>query len=293
MHIPDFSQHRKVSSFLKKWNVELLKVQHHRAHFAAVMGENNLFKPEENVLGFIWDGVGLGDDKNIWGGELFSYSDNIIERLDHIPYFKYFLGDKMSREPRLSALALLDSYGLSTDILKNHFEEKEWKIYHTLLGKYDGVMTSSMGRVFDAVASLVLGIEKQTYEGEAAMMLEAKATKYYMKNGHQLKSNRIKPTNDFISIISGVVADSEEDIERRAFQFHVDLVGFMMGSIRSLGAIRIAFSGGVFQNRLLTDLIIDHLADDYQLIWHQQLSPNDENISFGQLMHHLYDIKHT
>jgi hydrogenase maturation protein HypF len=287
---PGFFSTQEGKRLAEEWNVELVKVQHHKAHFAAVLGENDLLGKGESVIGFIWDGVGLGDDRNVWGGETFILSDKTISRAGHISIFKYLLGNKMSKEPRLSALALLHSYNLSSDILEDRFNKKEIKIYSTLLNKYNGVMTTSMGRVFDAVASLILGCQTQSYEGEAAMMLEAEATKYYLKHHQEMAAIKIQPISDIKSIISRVISNLEDEVEKRAFHFHRDLVGYMISQVESKEINKIAFSGGVFQNQLLVDLIIDNLDVDNELYWHQQLSPNDENISFGQLMYDLYDL---
>lgn len=287
---PGFFSTQEGVRLAKEWNVELVQVQHHKAHFAAVLGENDLLGKEESVMGFIWDGVGLGDDRNVWGGETFILNDKMVSRHSHIPLFKYLLGDKMSKEPRLSALALLHSYNLPTDIIEDRFHKTEIKIYDTLLKNYNGVMTSSMGRVFDAVASLILGCKTQTYEGEAAMMLEAEATNFYLKHHKEKGQMSIQPIRDFKAIISKVVSNQGDSVEKRAFQFHMDLVGYMVSQVELQGINKIAFSGGVFQNQLLVDLIIDNFNSDYELYWHQQLSPNDENISFGQLMYDLYDL---
>jgi hydrogenase maturation protein HypF len=287
---PGFFSTQEGIALAQEWKVELIKVQHHKAHFAAVLGENDLLGKGESVLGFIWDGVGLGDDRNVWGGETFILKDKTIERTNHIPLFKYFLGDKMSKEPRLSALALLHSYNLSSEIVEDRFNKKEMRIYDTLLKNYNGVMTTSMGRVFDAVASLLLGYRTQSYEGEAAMKLEAAATKYYLEFRGDPKTRNIQYIKQFSSIISRLLSIQEEGVEKRAFQFHRDLVGYILSQVKSQGIKKVAFSGGVFQNQLLVDLIIDHLDGDYELYWHQQLSPNDENISFGQLMYDLYDL---
>jgi len=79
-------------------------VQHHEAHFAAALAENNLLQSKETILGVVWDGTGLGTDGNIWGGEFFQYKNNTMERCAHFSYFPSVAGDKMAREPRLSAL---------------------------------------------------------------------------------------------------------------------------------------------------------------------------------------------
>ncbi|NOR26993.1 MAG: carbamoyltransferase HypF, partial [Lutibacter sp.] len=91
----------------QKTNAKLVEIQHHKAHFTAILGEHNLFN--KRVLGVVFDGTGFGDDKQIWGGEFFNYEVNSIERINHFKYFDWLLGDKMSKEPRISLLALSSS----------------------------------------------------------------------------------------------------------------------------------------------------------------------------------------
>lgn len=102
------------------------QVQHHKAHFAAVLSENNLLESSETILGVIWDGTGLGDDQQIWGGEFFGYKNKAINRIDHIDYFPFMLGDKMPKEPRISALCIANSIEASEEILKPKFSKQEW-----------------------------------------------------------------------------------------------------------------------------------------------------------------------
>jgi len=89
-------------------DIKLVEIQHHKAHFASVLGEHNLFDSEEKILGVVWDGTGLGDDNNIWGGEFFIYQNQEIIRTNHFEYFDWIANDKMAKEPRLSLFSLLD-----------------------------------------------------------------------------------------------------------------------------------------------------------------------------------------
>ena len=266
--------------------------QHHKAHFAAVLGENNLLKSKEPVLGVIWDGTGYGDDNNIWGGEFFEFKNDEINRIAHYEYFDHILGDKMAKEPRISAL----SNGLKTKstekILKPKFTRLEWHIYGVLLGKDSNLKTSSIGRLFDAVASLLGLIDVSSFEGQGGMLLEKCASNWFNENNEAILPVYFTPdVNSTISInIEKIMTDilSGETKEKIAFQFHLSLVEMIKHVAQKSKYKSLAFSGGVFQNSLLVDLIIDNLQDDFKLYFHKQFSPNDENISFGQVM--LYEI---
>lgn len=275
-------------------NIPVVEIQHHKAHFYAVLGENNLLDSKEKVLGVIWDGTGLGDDGNIWGGEFFMYYKKRVERIDHINEFNFILGDKMPKEPRISALAI--TFGVSdSKIIKDKFSETEWNIYQKLLQNNSNLKCTSVGRLFDAVASLLLGIDKQSYEGEAAMRLENAAYTYFRANNITKYYSYFKeekaPSNFTSFIVNHVLSDIENGYEKEfiAAKFHITLAHYISIIAKEQEINKVAFSGGVFQNQWLIELILLFMNDDFNLYFHKELSPNDECISFGQLMYYLYN----
>ena len=279
-------------TFAEEKNLKLVEIQHHQAHFAAVLAENDLLESTEPILGVIWDGTGLGDDGQIWGGEFFmfqNYTSNYFERVNHIDYFPNMLGDKMAREPRLSALAICAEIPKANDFLKAKFTDLEWNVYQKHLKQVNLLQTSSVGRLFDAVASLLGIIDKVSFEGEAAMYLEAKAREYYKQNSETKESYTTKKTNNTNEIIRGVIADLKKkiSIEKIAFKVHFSMIHLIENIANSLNIKKIAFSGGVWQNALLVDLAQQNLVN-FELFFHQQLSPNDECISFGQVV--VYEL---
>jgi hydrogenase maturation protein HypF len=268
--------------------IQFQKIQHHEAHFAAILGEKKLWKSDERILGIVWDGIGYGEDDQIWGGEFFEYKKNAIKRIGHLDYYPWVLGDKMSRNPKISALSISET----NPIFRNHFDDNEWNIYTKSI-QNPTIQTSSMGRLFDAVG-FVLGFQKPiSFEGEAAMYLEKKAQKQY-RTTHELidylenvdfKDNIIPTKLLFDRIITEKT--NGNSIAEIALNFHCTLIK-CIEKIASSNKIRnLAFSGGVFQNSLLIDLIIEFLGNDFKLHFHENLSPNDENISFGQLNYYL------
>ncbi len=276
-------------SLASTFNTEIHQVQHHKAHFAAVLAENNLINTSEKVLGIIWDGVGLGDDEQIWGGEFFTFVDKKMQRISHFEYFPHIALDKFAMEPRLPAFAL--SYGLnySEEIISAKFIKTEWTNYQKII-KNSAINTSSVGRLFDAVASLLGLKDINSFEGEAAMLLENEASMFYQQNKNYKQYYHIKYENKQISVrnlANQIIEDIKANTNKKeiAFKFHLSLVQIIKLVAENSLVKVLAFSGGVFQNTLLIDLINKYLADDYQLSFHQQLSPNDENISFGQLVY--------
>jgi len=275
----------------KKWGSELINVQHHEAHFASVLGEHNLLDEHEYILGVIWDGTGYGDDGNIWGGEFFIYHQHNFIRANHFNYFDSFLGDKMAIEPRLSAFSLCNEIREAISILQTKFTVTEWSNYRKLISN-NQLKTSSAGRIFDAVASLLGLIDKSSYEGEAAMLLEESALLFF-KNELDipvawLENNEMKnllSTQYLMKTIVKKIKKGKEKSEIAAW-FHVQIVLAIPSVASQHHCNKICFSGGVFQNGLLVDLIIKILSNKYELYFNKGLSPNDENISFGQLIYY-------
>ena len=258
----------------------VVPIQHHLAHFGAVLAEHDLLNQKERVLGVIWDGVGLGEDGQIWGGEFFVYHQKQFQRKSHFQYFPYFMGDKMAREPRLAALAILGP----DSILEPKFSATEWANYQVLWQKKHVVQTSSMGRIFDAVSALLGILDVQTYEGEAALRLEELAWTYWqdenpMPNSYIFDA-QISTQHLFLQIKADVEAGLP--INFIAFKFHFSLIELIKTMAAAEQVQRIAFSGGVWQNSLLVDLALNQLQG-FQLYFHQEVSPNDEGIPLGQL----------
>jgi hydrogenase maturation protein HypF len=287
----DFLSTQEGKTLASRLDIPLLEVQHHMAHFAALIGEHNLIHTEEKVLGVVWDGTGMGNDGNIWGGEFFIYHDYQFDRCSHLPYFHHIANDKMAKEPRLSALALCADVKAAQGLLKSKFTDLEWKIYTHKLKKNNVLKTSSIGRLFDSVASILDLSDIQTYEGQAAALLQVKAEEHFKVYGTAYDiSYDIKEMGSNFSgsaLLTMIQSDlhSEINVSCIAAKFHLTLVQWIDHIATEQQVAKIGFSGGVFQNTLLIDLIIFHLAEKYELLFNQDLSPNDENISFGQLIY--------
>lgn len=308
----------------EEWRIPVLQVQHHVAHFAAVLAENQLLRIGKPVLGVIWDGTGWGDSElavgswqlavnareinenrrnipasglptahcplptQIWGGEFFRFENGQFERVAHFDYFPHFLGDKMSREPRLSALALCQGLPQAEAWLRPHFTEKEWSFYQKLLALEAGKMdTSSVGRLFDGMAAFVGVQAVSSFEGEAAMRLEALAREFD-QSGSPVRPYRLPFSEGKIQtkpLLEAMLDDLNAGIGKAeiAFKFHLSLARLVGEMALFFGIGKIALSGGVFQNSLLIDLIINELGSEFELYFHKQLPPNDACISFGQL----------
>jgi hydrogenase maturation protein HypF len=328
---PKYENQNIISKFSKKsaqsaQSARVEEIQHHKAHFASILGEKKLWK-KDKVLGIIWDGIGFGTSTEIWGGEFFLFenlekikekqshevakinsigqspmknnTENCealkernpkIKRIAQLENFAWILGDKMSKSPKISALSISEN----NEDLKFAFDENEWKIYTNLIEKSE-IKTSSMGRFFDAVA-FVLGYEKPLFfEGEPAMWLEKISQEKFptdFTDFHRLKDYLKNDEFENIptkKLFSKILEEkkSGKSAGEIGLNFHYTLIKAIEKIAQRFAVKELAFSGGVWQNALLVDLAIEVLGDKFTLHFHEKFSPNDENISFGQLNYYL------
>ena len=267
--------------------IQSISVQHHKAHFASVLFENELMINEKPVLGIIWDGTGFGEDNHIWGSEVFIWNNHLMSRVAHLQYFPVLLADKMSKEPRLSALSLLKKIQ-ADHILQNQFSAEEWHYYKQLLQKPSEIQTCSMGRFLDGICA-ILGIKsKSNHEAEPEMLLESLA-----RTARHNEYYNFEIVDSFI-LWEAVIIELIIDIDKR-----LDITFIARKVINSLARVikkiseinnikQVAFSGGVFQNALLIDTIIELMGNTHSLYFQKELSPNDEGIALGQMAYYIH-----
>ncbi len=289
---PQYQSSLLGKEYAKQWQANVVQIQHHKAHFAAILGEYDLFDTKEKILGVVWDGTGWGDDGAIWGGEFFVYEKQTIERVNHFEYYDWIAGDNMAKEPRLSALSL--AFGNTEIDLSSKFSGQEVKLYEHVLAN-NQLKTSSVGRLFDTVASLLDLVDINSYEAQAAMRLEQAARQADQKEAGDFldtESYENIPTQRMIQNI-WKAKQAGKSIENLAFSLHYSLARLIIREAEKLGITTIACSGGVFQNACLVS-ILQTLASEHRLDikFHHQFSPNDENLSFGQMMYVLKVLKY-
>lgn len=281
---PGYLSTRYGKELSEKWNIPAYRIPHHRAHFAAVLGENDLFKSTEPILGVVWDGTGYGEDGHVWGGEFFRFDEGSVARVGQVAYFDWLAGDAMAKNPRLSLFSLLEE----PEFIQDKFNPHTWKLYRQLKST-NTLKTSSMGRLFDAVASLLGICDLNSYEGEAAMLLEAVTRAFEIDNASRLvrldDSGNI-PAQQLIGELKKRWISGQHP-GQLAGDFIFTLANLILEKAEREGISRIACSGGVFQNALLVQLLCELNPGSFELFFHRELSPNDENIPFGQLMYHL------
>jgi hydrogenase maturation protein HypF len=263
-------------------------IQHHLAHVVACMAENEIEPP---ALGVAWDGTGYGSDGTIWGGEfLLVKGDGSFERVAHFRQFRLPGGDRAIKEPRRSALGLL--YEIFGDgawdfpQLVADFSEQEKSLLRQMLEKQiNAPLTSSVGRLFDAVAALVGVRQTSSFEGQAAMELEftrqgevAAAYSFVVTATTPVVVDWEPAIRDLLDDVAGCA-----DASLVSAKFHNGLVETVTDVAKRTGESKIVLSGGCFQNRYLTERIVERLREENFLpYWHQRIPPNDGGISAGQ-----------
>jgi len=268
-----------------------ITIQHHVAHVAACMAENHLTDP---VLGVAWDGTGLGTDGTIWGGEWILAQQGNFRRIGSLRNFRLPGGDRAVREPRRSALGVLyELFGETLFTRQGLIPAESWtaaerKNLHRMLAQHlNTPVTSSAGRLFDAVAAIV-GLRQQSrYEGQAAMELEFAAGEGNAEPYPCTLQQSTDPwTIDWETMMLHILEDRTRAVPAStiAARFHAGLAAMIVSTARYVGVERVALSGGCFQNRLLTELTVRGLEDaGFRPYWHQRIPPNDGGIALGQI----------
>lgn len=270
-------------------------VQHHHAHVAACMAENGVMEP---VIGVVFDGLGYGADGHIWGAEFMVADYKGFRRLGQLRYVPLPGADAANREPWRMALSYLYSlYGPGLGSwersLVGHLDAELLEgVLHMLVRGYNTPLASSMGRLFDAVSSLLGLCQHNTFEGEAAVSLQVTAEEVSDPlPGYSWSISR--EGNYFTVDPNPLLRELVQDLRRRvsipeiAHRFHksvAELVSLGCCHIREVsGLSKVALSGGVFQNKLLTELTVDLLRrDGFEPLLHQKVPPNDGGIALGQ-----------
>jgi hydrogenase maturation protein HypF len=262
------------------------------------MAENEIEPP---LLGVSWDGTGYGLDGTVWGGEFFLVTETSCERVAYLRQFRLPGGDRAVKEPRRTALGLLyemfgeAAFAMADAAPVQAFSPAELGLLRTMLARgLNSPLTSSVGRLFDAAASLA-GLRQQVrFEGQAAMELEfalegiatAEAYELPIRSPHAPRTTHHAPLLlDWSPLVEAILADlkSHVPIGQISARFHNALAEALVTVAKRVGQQRVVLSGGCFQNRYLTERSVQRLQEEgFRPYWHQRVPPNDGGISLGQ-----------
>jgi len=281
---PGYATSRWAMDYCAQQGLTLHRVQHHAAHASALAGE---YPDIQRWLVFTWDGVGYGSDGSLWGGEALAGSPGNWSRVASFRPFHLVGGDKAGREPWRSAAAMMWAEGrdwtppVEGGELARHAWEKD-------INRFE---TSAVGRLFDAAAALVLGREIASFEGQGPMELEQ-----ITRGAGVFDPVPLPLTPDGEGILRAdwapllpVLRDSSIKPADRADFFHHSMAAALVDQALAVrkqsGFDAVGLSGGVFQNRCLTELVVTALkALDIEVRLHQAVPANDGGLCFGQLI---------
>lgn len=288
---PDYLATRYAVQRAQSENLPLFQVQHHHAHLAACLAEHQ--RPaDESAIGLIFDGTGFGTDGNIWGGEILLGSCQSFERIFHLEEMPLPGGDSAIRNPSKIALSYLLETGIAWQaglLPVRAYAPEQLALLETQIKKrINTPLTTSMGRLFDAVASLAGVRQEVNYEGQAAIELEnlcapEEETAYELP----IADSRIL----LQPLIQAVVADVQNQVpvNRISARFHNAIVQMCLqvcNQIRTERGVQlVALSGGVWQNSTLirkTKPLLE--SNGFSVLVHHQVPTNDGGIALGQLM---------
>ena len=284
---PDYLSTR----YAQSKEIEIIKIQHHFAHIVSCMAENQL---AGEVLGVAWDGTGYGTDGTVWGGEFLRTDSVSFQRVAHLRQFKLPGGEKSIKEPRRTAIGLF--YELNGELVFERndllplksFTAAERALLRQILAKnINCPVTSSAGRLFDAVSSMIGLKDIARFEGQAAMELEFAAGEVETDESYPfVLLNRTPIVVDWEPMINQIEHDLKKGTAQSsiATKFHNTLVEMICGVAQKIGISRVVLSGGCFQNKYLTERTVARLTDKgFQPYWHQRVPPNDGGIALGQM----------
>jgi len=264
-----------------------LGVQHHHAHVAAAMLEQGWLDRE--VLGVAFDGTGFGPDGTIWGGEFLLATATGFRRVAHLRPFRLPGGEAAIREPWRVAAALVHQAAQNSDLstfISDRITRRSKTILPLLEHDEFSPRTTSAGRLFDGVAALALEIDDADFEGAPAMLLEA-AVDPTDPGSYAFPVSDDSPHQiDWRPMVRELLADCARDVPRRAIamRFHRGLAGAVAAICRRFASYPVVLTGGVFQNRVLTGLIVDALSVTGQpLGLPGRIPTNDGGLAAGQL----------
>lgn len=291
---PDYLSSKYADNYAETNTLKLTEVQHHHAHMAACLFEHGRAVDSAKVLGIVWDGIGLGADHCLWGGEFLLADYFGFNRLAHFEYIPLLGGDKAATEPWRMAYAFFKQHKLPVD---GHFLDKPVELFDALLDSNMPLnYTSSVGRLFDAVA-YILGICKDriSYEAQAAIELENLANDCKHRQNQPNYELELKLVDgryqiDTKKMWTVLLEDIHNNKNREdiAYKFHLSLSKLLVESVLQLHKQHsfdtVVLSGGVFNNQLLLEIVHSLFNDinHIKLLMPSQMPLGDGGISLGQ-----------
>jgi hydrogenase maturation protein HypF len=279
----DKHPHYASTLWAKRQNLPIIKVQHHYAHILSVMSQHDI---KDEVLGISWDGTGFGDDKTIWGGEFFLCDLKRYERLYYFKPFKLLGGEGSIKNIDRIAFSIL--YQAKNNALAAAFLDsfKEKYLLEQIYEKdINAPLCSSLGRLFDAAAAIILKQKNVTYDGESGLYLEA----LYDKNVHD-RYEIVIDKNGTVEYIHWFLGMLEDEPKIAASKF-INTLAALIAHTAKKQRKKVVLGGGVFQNRTLVEKTAELLEKErVEFFLAKNVSPNDSSIALGQITYALNNL---
>jgi len=280
------------TKFAQDTGLKLVQVQHHYAHILSCIAENNI---EGEVLGISWDGTGYGTDGNIWGGEFLKINEDKFERFAHFDYFPLPGGEKAIKEVWRIGASLLYAATKDKKLVKTYYKDFDTDVILNLIDKkINSPLCSSVGRLFDGIASLINLKQNTSFEGQAAMDLENILSGTLTDDRYKFEIIKAGENNyivDWRKVVLDIINDFTKNISKQniSAKFHSALTDIIIEISKISGIKQIALSGGCFQNKNLIEKTIDRLSEEgFKVYWQSEIPTNDGGISLGQMKYFSY-----
>lgn len=288
MH-PSYSTRRWADEYRRTASVDIVPVQHHHAHVASLLADVGMIGTP--IIGVAFDGTGYGCDRTVWGGEFITVGADVtrFERAGHLESFALAGGDAAVRNPFKLALSLLREVGIDPDLpTLDQVPAWERTVASSQLSAGIGcVRTTSAGRLFDGVSSLLGICHRVTFEAQAAIELEAAASA--ATSEFEIGFEQVDGVVKLAPLVAGVVEGLRSDapVDEIALGFHRALAKATAEAVAHVadrtGIAFAGLTGGVFQNRLLLDAVREELiGHGIEVVTHHNVPPNDGGLALGQ-----------
>ncbi|MFW2373617.1 MAG: carbamoyltransferase HypF, partial [Gammaproteobacteria bacterium] len=289
---PDYASSRWARDYADKHSLGRRAVYHHRAHASTLCGD---YPAETNWLVFTWDGTGLGEDNSLWGGETLYGTSGHWQRVVRFRPFQLVGGDKVALQPWRSALSICQEAGIGW-----HADGVDIDMFTQAYNKQSGIISSAAGRLFDAAAAIILKRYQCSFDGQAPMELEHTASGLSPELAIPLtltpRSDELLDI-DYRKLFRSLVEQSELENDQASNIFHSSMAMNIVQQVEHFHEIyddfAIGLTGGVFQNKKLTEFVMQTLAQkNYRVYLSHSVPCNDGGLSYGQIIETHGILKH-
>ncbi|MDA3056288.1 MULTISPECIES: carbamoyltransferase HypF [unclassified Campylobacter] len=274
------------SKHFENLGFKVVKFQHHYAHLVANLADNNLLGSGKKYLGFSFDGTGYGEDGTIWGGEVLEFDEFEFERVLHFDEFALIGGENSIKNIYKLAISLIFKFDLENEASEFLSKFSESEISNLKKVASNSPQTSSLGRIFDAFASVICGQRSVSFDGQSGMVLENLFDEKKITSESE-KRYKFEIINGKISVKNAFLNALKDELSVAASNF-INSIAKIMLQIAKDRKLEVVLSGGVFQNATLLNLVVQKFSDSgVKFYLHKNTPSNDSGVAIGQLMAYL------